>query len=104
MTAADPGSTFVRRTRNVFTAGVRQRPASTFGTVDAGLLAHVDPLMDHGQMAEDDPRARYRQLPPVTDPDDLIETVDTDDEVDLPPDPNEGAAPYLRVTWGPWVR
>jgi hypothetical protein len=55
-------------------------------------------------MAEEDPRAKYRQLPPVTDPDDFIETVDPDDEAETPPDMNEGAAPYLRVTWGPWVR
>lgn len=55
-------------------------------------------------MTDDDPRAKYRQLPPVTDPDDFIETVDPDDDADTPLEMNDGAAPYLRVTWGPWVR
>lgn len=55
-------------------------------------------------MADDDPRAKYRQLPPVTDSDDLVETVDSSDDTELAPDVNEGAAPYLRATWGPWIR
>ena len=55
-------------------------------------------------MADDDPRAKYRQLPPAINPDELIETVDASEDLELPPDPNEGAAPYLRVTWGPWIR
>lgn len=60
--------------------------------------------MENRDMAENDPRAKYRQLPAAISPDELIETVDSSDETELPPDPNEGAAPYLRVTWGPWVR
>ncbi|WP_199255650.1 hypothetical protein [Mycolicibacterium mengxianglii] len=48
-------------------------------------------------MADDDPRAKYRRLPPVTNPDDMIETVDSSDETELPPDPNEGAAPACHV-------
>jgi hypothetical protein len=61
--------------------------------------------MDGDETTDNDPRVKYRQLPPPVDPEDTIASVEpTDDLDDAPPDLNDGAAPYLRVTWGPWIR
>jgi hypothetical protein len=52
-------------------------------------------------MAETDPRAKYRVLPPNIDSDDMFAEVDTDlSEVEHggKPDYNTGAEPYLRIT------
>ena len=43
VTAAHPRPEFKRRILHAFTEGVRQRPDSTFGTVNADVLAHYDP-------------------------------------------------------------
>jgi HD superfamily phosphodiesterase len=43
VTAAHPRPDFKRRILHAFTEGVKQRPASTFGTVNADVLAHYDP-------------------------------------------------------------
>jgi HD superfamily phosphodiesterase len=43
VTAAHPRPDFKRRVLHAFTEGVRQRPDSTFGTVNADVLAHYDP-------------------------------------------------------------
>ena len=43
VTAAHPRPDFKRRILHAFTEGVRQRPDSTFGTVNADVLAHYDP-------------------------------------------------------------
>lgn len=53
------------------------------------------------RMAEKDPRAKYRVLPPPVDRDDLVVEVDTevtDVEHGGKPDYNDGADPYLRIT------
>ena len=56
-------------------------------------------------MAEKDPRAKYRELPPPVDSDDMVIEVDTDlsaVEHGGKPDYNNGADPYLRITgWLP---
>jgi hypothetical protein len=56
-------------------------------------------------MAETDPRAKYRVLPPNADIDDTVIEVDTevtDVEHGGRPDCNSGADPYLRITgWLP---
>jgi hypothetical protein len=56
-------------------------------------------------MADDDPRAKYRELPPNSDSGDLVIEVDTTlAEVEQPGkrDQNNGADPYLRITgWLP---
>jgi hypothetical protein len=52
-------------------------------------------------MAEKDPRAKYRVLPPPVVSDDLVVEVDTevtDVEHGGKPDYNDGADPYLRIT------
>jgi hypothetical protein len=52
-------------------------------------------------MAETDPRAKYRKLPPNIDTDDMVAEVDTElAEVEHAgqPDYNSGADPYLRIT------
>lgn len=54
-------------------------------------------------MTDVDPRAKYRRLPPIIDPEDMVETVDASEDNETPRDPNEGAGPYLRITWGPSV-
>ena len=43
VTAAHPRPGFKRRILHAFTEGVKQRPSSTFGTVNADVLAHYDP-------------------------------------------------------------
>jgi HD superfamily phosphodiesterase len=43
VTAAHPRPDFKRRILHAFTEGVRQRPDSTFGTVNADVLVHYDP-------------------------------------------------------------
>lgn len=43
VTAAHPRPGFKQRILHAFTEGVRQRPDSTFGTVNADVLAHYDP-------------------------------------------------------------
>lgn len=43
VTAAHPRLDFKRRILNAFTEGVKHRPASTFGTVNADVPAHFDP-------------------------------------------------------------
>jgi hypothetical protein len=57
-------------------------------------------------MAKSDKRGKYRQLPPPTQTSDTTASVgDEPESVEADNwDPNEGAAPYLRTTWGPWVR
>jgi len=56
-------------------------------------------------MADDDPRAKYRELPPTIDSDDLVVEIDTTlAAVEQPGkgDYNDGADPYLRITgWKP---
>jgi hypothetical protein len=56
-------------------------------------------------MADEDPRAKYRQLPPNVDSDDMVVEVDISlAEVEQPGkgDYNNGADPYLRITgWKP---
>jgi hypothetical protein len=56
-------------------------------------------------MAEEDPRDKYRMLPPSVDSDDMVIEVDTEmSEVEHggKPDPNSGADPYLRIAgWLP---
>ncbi|OMC35232.1 diguanylate cyclase [Mycobacterium sp. GA-1841] len=42
VTAVHPRPDFKNRILHAFTDGVRQRPASTFGTVNADVLAHFD--------------------------------------------------------------
>ncbi|TPG35012.1 HD domain-containing protein [Mycolicibacterium hodleri] len=42
VTAAHPRPDFKRRILNAFNDGVKQRPDSTFGTVNADVLAHFD--------------------------------------------------------------
>ncbi|MCV7068977.1 HD domain-containing protein [Mycolicibacterium farcinogenes] len=42
VTAAHPRPDFKNRILRAFAEGVRQRPASTFGTVNADVLAHFD--------------------------------------------------------------
>jgi hypothetical protein len=43
ITAAHPRPDFKRRILGAFTDGMRQRPQTTFGTVNADVLAHYDP-------------------------------------------------------------
>jgi HD superfamily phosphodiesterase len=43
VTAAHPRPDFKRRILHAFTEGVKHRPASTFGTVNADVLTHFDP-------------------------------------------------------------
>lgn len=43
VTAAHPRPDFKRRILHAFTNGVKHRPASTFGTVNADVLDHYDP-------------------------------------------------------------
>lgn len=43
VTAAHPRPDFKRRILQAFTEGVQRRPDSTFGTVNADVLAHYDP-------------------------------------------------------------
>lgn len=43
VTAAHPRPDFKRRILHAFTSGVKHRPASTFGTVNADVLDHYDP-------------------------------------------------------------
>ena len=56
-------------------------------------------------MAENDPRAKYRELPPPVDSDDMVVEVDTDlaaVEHGGNPEYNNGADPYLRIAgWLP---
>ncbi len=56
-------------------------------------------------MPENDPRAKYRELPPSIDSDDMVIEVDTevtDVEQGGGRDYNNGADPYLRITgWMP---
>jgi hypothetical protein len=51
-------------------------------------------------MAETDPRAKYRELPPPVDTDDVVVEIDTSlAEVEQArPDYDDGADPYLRMT------
>ncbi|WP_422748852.1 HD domain-containing protein [Mycobacterium sp. WMMD1722] len=50
--AAHPRLDFKRRILQAFADGVRQRPESTFGTVNADVLAHVDPSFVRGDFVE----------------------------------------------------
>ncbi len=56
-------------------------------------------------MADQDPRAKYRELPPPVDNEDMVVEVDTDlasVEHAGQPEFNNGADPYLRITgWLP---
>ncbi len=56
-------------------------------------------------MGDEDPRAKYRKLPPSVTSDDLVIEVDTGvSEVEQGgrPEYNDGADPYLRITgWKP---
>ena len=51
-------------------------------------------------MTDEDPRAKYRRLPPIIDPEDMVETVDASEDNETPRDLNEGAGPYVRIRWG----
>jgi hypothetical protein len=52
VTAAHPRPDFKRRILHAFTEGVRNRPDSTFGTVNADVLAHFDPSFVRGDFVE----------------------------------------------------
>jgi hypothetical protein len=52
VTAAHPRPDFKRRILHTFTEGVRLRPDSTFGTVNADVLAHYDPSFVRGDFVE----------------------------------------------------
>jgi HD superfamily phosphodiesterase len=50
--AAHPRPDFKRRVLHAFTEGVRQRPATTFGTVNADVLAHYDDSFVRGDFVD----------------------------------------------------
>lgn len=50
--AAHPRPDFKRRILQAFTEGVRRRPESTFGTVNADVLDHFDPSFVRGDFVE----------------------------------------------------
>jgi HD superfamily phosphodiesterase len=52
VTTAHPRPDFKRRILQAFTDGVRNRPDSTFGTVNADVLAHFDPSFVRGDFVE----------------------------------------------------
>ena len=53
-------------------------------------------------MAEQDPRAKYRALPPNVDIDEAVIEVESEPEDGGKRDYNDGADPYLRITgWLP---
>ncbi|MEB3064818.1 MULTISPECIES: HD domain-containing protein [Mycolicibacter] len=52
VTAAHPRPDFKRRILRAFTEGVRYRPDTTFGTVNADVLAHCDPSFVRGDFVE----------------------------------------------------
>lgn len=52
VTAVHPRPDFKRRILHAFTEGVRHRPDSTFGTVNADVLAHYDPSFVRGDFVE----------------------------------------------------
>lgn len=52
VTAAHPRPDFKRRILHAFTDGFRHRPDSTFGTVNADVLAHYDPTFVRGDFVE----------------------------------------------------
>lgn len=52
VTAAHPRPDFKRRILHAFTDGVKHRPDSTFGTVNADVLAHYDPSFVRGDFVE----------------------------------------------------
>ncbi|MGB5798192.1 MAG: HD domain-containing protein [Mycolicibacter algericus] len=52
VTAAHPRPDFKRRILHAFTEGVRHRPDSTFGTVNADVLDHSDPSFVRGDFVE----------------------------------------------------
>lgn len=49
---AHPRPDFKRRILHAFTEGVKHRPDSTFGTVNADVLAHYDPSFVRGDFVE----------------------------------------------------
>lgn len=52
VTTAHPRPDFKRRILHAFAEGVKHRPASTFGTVNADVLAHYDPSFVRGDFVE----------------------------------------------------
>lgn len=52
VTAAHPRPDFKRRILQAFTDGVRHRPESTYGTINADLLAHSDPTFVRDDFVE----------------------------------------------------
>ena len=52
VTAAHPRPDFKRRILQAFTEGVRHRPDSTFGTVNADVLAHYDSSFVRGDFVD----------------------------------------------------
>jgi hypothetical protein len=52
VTAAHPRPEFKRRILEAFTAGMRQRPSTTYGTVNADVLAHFAPHFDREDFVE----------------------------------------------------
>lgn len=52
LTAAHPRPDFKRRILRAFSEGVKHRPDSTFGTVNADVLAHYDPSFVRGDFVE----------------------------------------------------
>lgn len=52
VTAAHPRPDFKRRILHAFTEGVKHRPDSTFGTVNADVLAHYDPSFVRADFVE----------------------------------------------------
>jgi hypothetical protein len=63
------------------------------------VLSHTDEAQIH-PAAEEDPRAKYRELPPSVDSADVVVEVDTDVtavEHAGHPEHNSGADPYRRI-------
>lgn len=52
VTAAHPRPQFKRRILTAFNDGMKHRPHSTFGTVNADVLAHFDPGFDRADFVE----------------------------------------------------
>ena len=55
-------------------------------------------------MTSDDPRAKYRHLPTTPTVADMVASIDPRDDVPDDSNYNDGARPYLRMTFGPWAR
>jgi hypothetical protein len=52
ITAAHPRPAFKRRILRAFTEGTRHRPSTTYGTLNADVLAHYDPSFVRGDFVD----------------------------------------------------